>query len=138
LLASGARYLNIFPLMHSGNIYDHWRKATNEKRAFILTRSAFAGQQRNATVEWSGDIFGTFPVFKRQIAAGLNFALSGMPYWTTDIAGYTSPFSDAPNNRSTGSFTRAGSSSAPSARSCTPTGIAPQTNSFPMARKRPR
>jgi alpha-D-xyloside xylohydrolase len=97
-IGSGARYLNIFPLMHSGNVYEHWRKATNTKRAFILTRSAFAGQQRNATVEWSGDIFGTFPVFKRQIAAGLNFALSGMPYWTTDIAGYTSPFPDEPNN----------------------------------------
>ena len=97
-IGSGARYLNIFPLMHSGNVYEHWRKATDSKRAFILTRSAFAGQQRNATVEWSGDIFGTFPVFKRQIAAGLNFALSGMPYWTTDVAGYTSPFSDEPNN----------------------------------------
>jgi alpha-D-xyloside xylohydrolase len=97
-LGSGARYLNIFPLMHSGNVYDHWRKANEAKRAFILTRSAFAGQQRNATVEWSGDIFGTFPVLKRQIAAGLNFALSGMPYWTTDIAGYTSPFPDEPNN----------------------------------------
>lgn len=97
-IGSGARYLNVFPLMHSGNIYDHWRKATDAKRAFILTRSAFTGQQRNATVEWSGDIFGTFAVFKRQIAAGLNFALSGMPYWTTDIAGYTSPFADEPNN----------------------------------------
>lgn len=97
-LGSGARYLNIFPLMHSGNVYEHWRKTTDKKRAFILTRSAFAGQQRNATVEWSGDIFGTFPVFKRQIAAGLNFALSGMPYWTTDIAGYTSPSPDEPNN----------------------------------------
>ena len=97
-IGSGARYLNIFPLMHSGNVYDHWRRATGEKRAFLLTRSAFAGQQRNATVEWSGDIFGTFSVFRRQIAAGLNFALSGMPYWTTDIAGYTSPFHDEPNN----------------------------------------
>ena len=97
-IGSGARYLNIFPLMHSGNIYDHWRKATEAKRAFILTRSAFAGQQRNATVEWSGDVFGTFPVFKRQIAAGLNFALSGMPYWTTDVAGYTSPFPNEPSN----------------------------------------
>jgi alpha-D-xyloside xylohydrolase len=97
-LGSGARYVNIFPLMHTGNIYEHWRHATDQKRTFILTRSAFAGQQRNATVEWSGDIFGTFPTLRRQIAAGLNFALSGMPYWTTDIAGYTSPFSDDANN----------------------------------------
>ncbi len=97
-IGPGAVYLNIFPLMHTGNIYDHWRGATDQKRAFILTRSAFAGQQRNATVEWSGDIFGTFPTLRRQIAAGLNFALSGMPYWTTDVAGYTSPFPDEPNN----------------------------------------
>ncbi len=97
-LGPGARYLNIFPLMHTGNIYEHWRGETDGKRAFILTRSAFAGQQRNATVEWSGDIFGTFPTLRRQIAAGLNFALSGMPYWTTDIAGYTSPFHDETRN----------------------------------------
>lgn len=97
-LGPGARYLNIFPLMHTGNIYEHWRRETDQKRAFILTRSAFAGQQRYATVEWSGDIFGTFPTLRRQIAAGLNFALSGMPYWTTDIAGYTSPFPDEMSN----------------------------------------
>ncbi len=97
-IGPGARYLNIFPLMHTGNIYDHWRRETDQKRVFLLTRSAFAGQQRNAAVEWSGDIFGTFPTLRKQIAAGLNFALSGMPYWTTDIAGYTSPFPDEPNN----------------------------------------
>ena len=97
-IGPGARYLNIFPLMHTGNVYDHWRRATDRKRVFILTRSAFAGQQRNSTIEWSGDVFGTFPTLQKQIAAGLNFALSGMPYWTTDIAGYTSPFPDEPNN----------------------------------------
>jgi alpha-D-xyloside xylohydrolase len=97
-IGPGARYLNIFPLMHSGNVYEHWRKANAAKRVFLLTRSAFAGQQRYGTVEWSGDIFGTFPVLRRQIAAGMNFALSGMPYWTTDIAGYTSPYANEPAN----------------------------------------
>lgn len=97
-IGSGTRYLNVFPLLHTGNVYDHWRANTDAKRVFLLTRSAFAGQQRNGTVEWSGDIFGTFPVLQRQVAAGLNFALSGMPYWTTDIAGYTSPFKDEPSN----------------------------------------
>jgi alpha-D-xyloside xylohydrolase len=97
-IGPGAEYVNVFPLLHTGNVYDHWRQATDKRRVFLLTRSAFAGQQRNSTVEWSGDIFGTFPVLKRQIAAGLNFALSGMPYWTTDIAGYTSPYPDEPTN----------------------------------------
>jgi alpha-D-xyloside xylohydrolase len=95
-IGPGALYVNLYPLMHTGNVYDHWRQATERKRVFLLTRSAFAGQQRNATVEWSGDIYGTFPVLRRQIAAGLNFALSGMPYWTTDIAGYFTPQADAP------------------------------------------
>ena len=91
-IGNGARYTNIFPLLHSGGIYQHWRAATNQKRLFILTRSAFLGQQRNATTVWSGDVIGTFPVFKKQIAAGLNFQLSGIPYWTTDIAGYGWPY----------------------------------------------
>ena len=97
-IGPGALYVNLYPLMHTGNVYDHWRKATEKKRVFLLTRSAFAGQQRNATVEWSGDIFGTFPVLRRQIAAGLNFALSGMPYWTTDIAGYFTTQANAPES----------------------------------------
>ena len=91
-LGNGARYTNIFPLMHTGNIYRHWRDTTDKKRVFILTRSAFAGQQRNAATTWSGDVFSTFLSFQRQVPAGLNFALSGMPYWTTDIAGYGPPF----------------------------------------------
>ncbi len=91
-IGNGARYTNVFPLLHSGGVYEHWRQSANEKRVFILTRSAFLGQQRNATVVWSGDVYGTFMTFARQIPAGLNFALSGIPYWTTDIAGYGWPW----------------------------------------------
>jgi alpha-D-xyloside xylohydrolase len=91
-IGSGARYTNVFPLLHTGGVYEHWRQSGNEKRVFILTRSAFLGQQRNATVVWSGDVYGTFMTFARQIPAGLNFALSGIPYWTTDIAGYGWPW----------------------------------------------
>lgn len=93
-IGPGDLYGNIFPLMHTGNVYEHWRKETDQKRAILLTRSAFAGQQRNATVEWSGDIFSTFYTLKKQVAAGLNFAISGMPYWTTDVGGYFSPYGD--------------------------------------------
>jgi alpha-D-xyloside xylohydrolase len=90
-IGNGARYTNIFPLMHTGNVYDHWRATTDQKRVFILTRSAFLGQQRNATTVWSGDVLGTFATFRKQIPAGLNFEVSGIPYWTTDIAGYGWP-----------------------------------------------
>jgi alpha-D-xyloside xylohydrolase len=87
-IGNGALYANIFPLMHTGNVYQHWRETTDQKRVFLLTRSAFAGEQRNAAAVWSGDVYSTFQAFTRQIPAGLNFALSGMPYWTTDIGGY--------------------------------------------------
>lgn len=88
-VGNGALYANIFPLMHTGNVYQHWRTTAEKKRAFLLTRSAFAGQQRNAATTWSGDIYTNYLALQRQIPAGLNFALSGIPYWTTDIAGYS-------------------------------------------------
>ena len=91
-IGNGARYTNVFPLMHSGGVHDHWRRETDRKRVFILTRSAFLGQQRNATIVWSGDVIGTWMTFRRQIVAGLNFQMSGFPYWTTDIAGYGWPY----------------------------------------------
>ena len=90
-LGNGALYTNLFPLMHTGNVYTNWRATTDKKRVFILTRSGFAGDQRYAATTWSGDVYSTFQSFVRQVPAGLNFALSGMPYWTTDIAGYGPP-----------------------------------------------
>jgi alpha-D-xyloside xylohydrolase len=85
---SGAKVFNAFPLMHSTGVYQGQRAETAEKRAFILTRSAFAGQQRNAAVTWSGDTHGTWEIFRQQIPAGLNFVASGIPYWNTDIGGF--------------------------------------------------
>lgn len=91
-IGNGARYTNVFPLMHTGGVHDHWRETTDRKRVFVLTRSAFLGQQRYATTVWSGDVIGTWMTFRRQIAAGLNSQMSGLPYWTTDIAGYGWPY----------------------------------------------
>ena len=87
-IGSGARYANIFPLMTTAAVYDGQRKAGDRKRVFILSRSAFAGAQRNAVTAWSGDILSDFETYKRQIPAGLNFSLSGIPYWTTDVGGF--------------------------------------------------
>jgi alpha-D-xyloside xylohydrolase len=87
---SGDRYLNDFPLLDTGAVYQGQRSASEKKRVFILSRSAFAGSQRNAVTVWSGDINSDWLSFRRQIPAGLNFALSGIPYWTTDIGGFVS------------------------------------------------
>jgi alpha-D-xyloside xylohydrolase len=85
---SGARVFNAYPLMHTTGVYQGHRTTNPNKRSFILTRSAYAGQQRNAAVTWSGDINATWPVFANQITAGLNFSVSGVPYWNTDTGGF--------------------------------------------------
>jgi len=85
---SGDRFVNIFPLMTTGAVYQGQRSASDQKRVFILSRSAFAGSQRNSVTAWSGDINSDWLSYRRQIPAGLNFALSGIPYWTTDIGGF--------------------------------------------------
>ncbi|KAA6303056.1 MAG: Alpha-xylosidase BoGH31A [Candidatus Ordinivivax streblomastigis] len=79
---------NAFPLLSVGGVYEHQRKVSEEKRVYILTRSAFAGQQRYASNSWSGDINGDWETFRKQIPAGLNFSLCGLPYWNTDIGGF--------------------------------------------------
>jgi alpha-D-xyloside xylohydrolase len=88
-LGTAARYLNAYSLMDTYGIYKHQRKTSSQKRVFILTRSAFAGQQRNAAATWSGDVAASWNALKRQITAGLNISLAGIPYWTTDIGGFT-------------------------------------------------
>jgi alpha-D-xyloside xylohydrolase len=87
-LGSFARYLNTYPLLDTESVYQHQRQETDRKRVYILTRSAFAGQQRAAATTWSGDIGANWDVYKKQISAGLNFCMAGMPYWTFDIGGF--------------------------------------------------
>jgi alpha-D-xyloside xylohydrolase len=85
---SGNRYVNVFPLLDTQAVYQGQRSASDKKRVFILSRSAFAGSQRNGVTAWSGDINSDWLSYRRQVPAGLNFALSGIPYWTTDIGGF--------------------------------------------------
>jgi alpha-D-xyloside xylohydrolase len=87
---NGARVANLYPLMHTAGVYEGQRHASDRKRVFILSRSAFAGAQRNAAAVWSGDINSDWVFLRKQIPAGLNYALSGLPYWTTDIGGFVS------------------------------------------------
>ena len=87
----GDFYRLTYPLFVSRAVYEGQRETTSEKRVCILTRSAFLGQQRYGTINWSGDIGGNWETFRRQIVAGLNYTITGMPYWTTDIGGFFRP-----------------------------------------------
>ena len=81
---------NAYPLLHTTGVHDGMRRDIPGKRVFILTRSAFAGQQRNGAITWSGDTFGSWDNFRRQVPEALNFSLSGIPYWSADIGGFFS------------------------------------------------
>ena len=93
-IGNGAEFTNVFPLVHTLGVQDHWKAQDQSKRVFLLTRSAFLGQQRVGATVWSGDVYGTYWGLSHQVPAGLNFALSGYPYWTTDIGGYWPPHDD--------------------------------------------
>lgn len=82
------RVRNAFPLMTVGGVYDNQRATTSDKRVFIMTRSVFAGQQRYGCNIWTGDVQATWDNFRRQITAGLNLSLCGIPHWNTDIGGF--------------------------------------------------
>lgn len=87
-LGSATKYFNAFPLQNAKGVYEGQRLAAPSQRVFILTRSAYAGLQRYAAATWSGDIASRWEDMKAQIGAGINFSLSGMPYWTMDIGGF--------------------------------------------------
>lgn len=87
-LGSFRKVRNAFPLMTVGGVAEHQRAASSDKRVFILTRSAFAGQQRYGANTWSGDVNSSWQSLRNQIPAGLNFSMSAIPYWNTDIGGF--------------------------------------------------
>jgi alpha-D-xyloside xylohydrolase len=90
-IGAGDFYRLTYPLMVSRAVYEGQRETSLDKRVCILTRSAFLGQQRYGIINWSGDIGGTWDTYRRQVVAGLNYTITGFPYWTTDIGGFFRP-----------------------------------------------
>jgi alpha-D-xyloside xylohydrolase len=86
-LGPGLETTNIYPMLHARGFYEHMQ-AEGEQEILSLIRSAWAGSQRYGALVWSGDIESTFDDLRRQISAGLNIGLSGIPWWTTDIGGF--------------------------------------------------
>jgi alpha-D-xyloside xylohydrolase len=87
-MGPGAQFFNSFPLMQARAVWEGDRAAHPDRRAFILTRSAFPGLQRYAAATWSGDIASRWSDLHDQISAGVNFSMSGLPNWSFDIGGF--------------------------------------------------
>ena len=79
---------NIYPLVHTSSLYEGLRSVGNE-RVLILARDAYIGAQRNGTTFWSSDIHPSWQALQEQIPTGLNVCASGLPYWSSDTAGWT-------------------------------------------------
>jgi alpha-D-xyloside xylohydrolase len=84
----GEQRVNTFSLHHVQGIYENQRKASSNKRVVILTRASYPGQQRYGTMVWNGDTKATWPDFKSWIPGGLNYMVTGSPYWTIDAGAF--------------------------------------------------
>ena len=80
--------INTYSLLHSEALYEGQRAQADGKRVLNLTRSAYPGQQRYGTVTWSGDVSATWDTLRRELPDALNFCITGLPYWTTDIGAF--------------------------------------------------
>jgi alpha-D-xyloside xylohydrolase len=87
----GERLRNVYPLYVTKTIYEGLRKDDPDRRVFILTRSGFSGQQRYAAAVWTGDVGNDWETLRRQVTAGLNYSITGMPWWTFDAGGFFRP-----------------------------------------------
>ena len=96
-LGTSTEYLNAYALVNAQAIYEGQRSVNPNTRVFLLTRNGFAGLQRYSTASWSGDIGTSWTDMRMQMAAGLNYSMSGIPFWGMDIGGFSvmSKFYDA-------------------------------------------
>ena len=97
-LGDGRAVTNLYPLLHARGFYEGMR-AEGEEEVLSLSRSAWAGSQRYGAAVWSGDVPSTFDALRLQVRAGLNMALSGIPWWTTDIGGFHGGNPECPSFR---------------------------------------
>jgi alpha-D-xyloside xylohydrolase len=89
-----SRVMDAFPQVHVSSVYNAQRAVTDRKRVVLLPRSAWAGSQRYAASDWTGDIGQDWKDLAWQIEGLANYSITGLPYITTDTGGY-SPTSES-------------------------------------------
>ena len=88
-LGSSTEYFNAYSIVNADAIYNGQRSVNPNQRVFLLTRSGFAGEQRYSTATWSGDIGTRWEDLRSQITAGLNYCITGLPFWGMDQGGFS-------------------------------------------------
>lgn len=87
-LGTSTEYFNAYSIVNADAIYNGQRSVNPNQRVFLLTRSGFAGEQRYSTATWSGDIATRWEDMRAQMTAGLNYSMSGLPFWGMDQGGF--------------------------------------------------
>ncbi|MCF0160550.1 MAG: DUF5110 domain-containing protein, partial [Bacteroidaceae bacterium] len=87
-MGSSTEYFNAYSIVNADAIYNGQRGVNPNQRVFLLTRSGFAGEQRYSTATWSGDIGTRWEDMRAQMTAGMNFSMSGIPFWGMDQGGF--------------------------------------------------
>jgi len=87
-LGTSTEYFNAYSIVNADAIYYGQRSVNPNQRVFLLTRSGFAGEQRYSTATWSGDIATRWEDMRAQMTAGLNYSMSGLPFWGMDQGGF--------------------------------------------------
>ena len=83
----GAEVAGIYP-RDNARLFAEGMANAGQEQTVLLCRSAWAGSQRYGAAVWSGDIPATWESLRLQVRAGLSIAISGIPWWTTDIGGF--------------------------------------------------
>lgn len=87
-MGSNLQIGNIYPQYFARTFFDG-QMETGQKNVVNLLRCAWVGSQRYGALVWSGDIHSDWESFRKQLCAGLNMGIAGIPWWTTDIGGFS-------------------------------------------------
>ena len=86
---NGAQTAMLYPYYYSKLFYEGLKEAGEEK-VIVLTRAAYPGSQKYGSLVWNGDIASTFLNLRMSVKTGLSMAMSGIPWWNSDIGGFHS------------------------------------------------
>lgn len=86
---NGAQTAMLYPYYYSKMFYDGL-KQEGEEEIILLTRAAYPGTQKFGSLVWNGDIVSSFEALRMSVKTGLSMAMSGIPWWNSDIGGFLS------------------------------------------------
>jgi alpha-D-xyloside xylohydrolase len=86
-LGNGAQTAMLYPYYYAKMFYDGL-KSEGEDKVISLTRAAYPGSQKYGAAVWNGDIMSSFDALRMSVKSGLSMAMSGIPWWNSDIGGF--------------------------------------------------